>query len=88
MDGWISWYIGVPPTDGALLRKILREAGVHIYLATGDIIYEGSGMIVLHTKDGGTKQLLLKNGQTVSLKLAKGPQTVVVDSESGELLLE
>ena len=88
MNSWTSWYIGVPPTNGDLLRKIMVEAGVHIYTSTGDIVYEGSGMVVVHTKDGGVKTIVLKNGKPVSIDLPEGPQTIVLDSQSGELLLK
>jgi hypothetical protein len=81
-----SWFLGLPPVDGGILRRYLEQTGVHFYATMGDIYYSGSGTVVLHSKTGGLKQITLKNGKRIELELPAGGQTVVLDSESGELI--
>ena len=81
-----SWFIGVPPTDPDLLRFIYKSAGVHIYNSDRDIFYGGSGILTMHTKTGGHKTITLKNGKTVTLDLPAAPATILMDSETGDVL--
>jgi hypothetical protein len=88
LDSYTAWYIGVPPTAPELFRCIYRRAGVHLYTEEKDVVYAGSGIVALHTRDGGDKTIALRNGKIVRLALPAGPATVAVDAESGQLLLD
>lgn len=88
MSDYTSWFIGVPPTDADLLRFIYRSAGAHIYNADRDIFYGGSGILTMHTKSGGDKTITLKNGKTIRLELPAAPATILLDSESGDVLYQ
>jgi len=82
-----SWIIGLPPVEKDHVRRLFESCGVHFYAEPGDIFYSGGGALVLHSKTGGRKNIVLKNGRSVSLTLPPGANTVVLDSDSGELLL-
>jgi len=54
-----SWYCPVPPVPAPELRTILRQAGVHLFMDTGDIVLAGGGYVKVHTATGGDKVLRL-----------------------------
>lgn len=72
-------------TDG--FREIFREAGCHIYNEQNDFTYANSGLILLHTKDGGKRTIRLKNGKSVNF-LPKIGTTLLIDAQSGEIVLK
>jgi len=82
-----SWYIALPNTAMEPLTHILRDSGAHVYSSAGDIIYAGGGLLVVHTREGGTHRITLKNGSLVTFELPEGASTLILDSDSGELLL-
>jgi hypothetical protein len=81
-----SWYSGLPLTNPAVLREIFRKAGVHIYSDKGKTIYQGLGLLTVHTEDNYNDTVRLRNGKAVDIDV-KGPATVVMDSETGNILL-
>lgn len=72
-------------TDG--FREIFREAGCHIYNEQNDFTYANSGLIILHTKDGGKRTIRLKNGTSVEF-LPKNGMTLLIDGQSGEVVFQ
>jgi len=88
LDDHTAWYVGLPSKQGQPLQSILPETSAHIYSRQGDIVYGGSGLLVLHTDEGGTRTVTLQDGTPVSLELPKGPATVFLDSQTGEVLLK
>lgn len=82
-----AWYVALPNTGVEPLRSLLRKSGAHIYSTRGDIVYAGSGIVLLHTRDGGIHELLLRSGTRVSFDLPPGPNTLVLDATTGEPLL-
>lgn len=85
-DGWTSWYFGLPPARAGLLRAIAREAGAHVYTDTGDIVYSGAGLTVVHTASGGPTRASLRNGRVAKIDFKPEPSTAVLDSDNGEVL--
>jgi len=81
-----SWYASLPITDAPLMQAIFRSAGVHIYDDQPDVLYSGGGILTVHTKDGGPRNLRLLNGREVRLNL-KPRSTVILDNETGEVLI-
>lgn len=67
-------------------RRFFESAGAHLYTAAGDIVYAGGGIVLIHTKAGGARQIRLRSGRTLELTLAER-STVLVDAESGARLL-
>lgn len=48
LEGKLRW-------DAAVLRQYWKQAGVHIYLDTDEVIYAGHQWITLHTIQGGSR---------------------------------
>ena len=72
-------------TDG--FREIFRAAGCHIYNEQNDFTYANSGLIMLHTKAGGSRTIQLKNGKSTTVFLQNGA-TLLLDSQSGEVVFQ
>ncbi|MBI5916799.1 MAG: hypothetical protein HY842_15600 [Bacteroidetes bacterium] len=86
MEDYTAIYLALPPIDAAWWRHLLHDAGVHIFTEDEGVVYAGGGLLVFHTKTGGQKRLVLKNGKEVLLQMPEGAGTVVLDSQSGEVL--
>ncbi|GAB3953598.1 hypothetical protein GCM10028805_37620 [Spirosoma harenae] len=82
-----SIFCGVPlnGTDG--FREIFRKAGCHIYNERNDFTYANSGLLLLHTKDGGMRTLRLKSGKSVTIPLERG-STLLLDAQTGDIVLK
>jgi len=85
-DGGTTWYSGLPITNSSVLRDIFKTAGAHVYNNANDALHSGNGILWIHTKDGGPRSIVLRNGKTLELTLAP-ESTVLIDSSSGELLM-
>lgn len=87
LPDYTSVFCGLPlnGTDG--FREIFRQAGCHIYHERNDFTYANSGLLMLHTKDGGTRTISLKNGKSITIDLKQG-STLVMDAQSGEVVLK
>ncbi|MEP7230179.1 MAG: hypothetical protein ABI691_08000 [Ginsengibacter sp.] len=84
---YTSWYLALPPAQPELWRSIFSAAGAHIYNDSGDIFYNGSGLLVVHTATGGSRTIRLKNGQEITLELPAN-STTVLDAQTGKMLLQ
>ncbi|MBC8079336.1 MAG: hypothetical protein H7X86_03260 [Gorillibacterium sp.] len=81
----VVWFSSIPITSSDVLRSIFRESGAHIHNDDGDVIYSGSGILAIHTKDGGLREITLKNGKKVHVTL-EPISTTFLDNETGEWL--
>jgi hypothetical protein len=68
-------------------RNLFRAAGCHIYNDSNDFTYEHSGLLLLHTKEGGKRLLHLRNGKDISMEFPPH-STTLLDGETGKVLLE
>lgn len=80
-----SWFFSLPPTRAQVFRHFFRQCGVHIYNECDDSLLEGSGLLVVHTAEGGRRTLTMRDGTRVDLDLDPA-ETVVLDSTTGEVL--
>ncbi|MFB6272028.1 MAG: beta-galactosidase trimerization domain-containing protein [Salinibacter sp.] len=87
-DDHTAWYVGLPSRKTQPVQRILRESGAHVYSDAGDIVYGGGGVLAVHTEEGGTRTLTLRDGPEITLDLPEGPFTVLLDSETGEVVLK
>ncbi|QHV96005.1 hypothetical protein [Spirosoma endbachense] len=71
-------------TDG--FREVFRQAGCHIYNEQNDFTYANSGLLLLHTKEGGLRTIRLKNGKSVSFSLKQGTN-LLLNVTTGEVVL-
>jgi len=69
-----------------LLKYIYRTAEVNIYNEDKDIFYSGNGILTMHTNSGGHKSIVLKNGYIVEIELPDIPATILLDSQTGDII--
>lgn len=81
---WFASYMFKQPEA---FREIFRQAGAHIYGDGNDVFHEGSGLLMVHTKTGGSKNILLRNGKKVSLSM-EPESTIYLDSTTGDVVLK
>lgn len=82
-----SWFFSLPPDNPSLWRSVFRSAGAHIYNDSGDIFYNGQGLLVVHTASGGQRTISLQNGKSISVKLTPN-STTVFNEQTGEIVLQ
>lgn len=84
---YTSVYSTLPLHDTDFFRSLFKKAGCHVYNESNDFTYVHSGLLMIHTKEGGKRTLHLKNGKDISLELPPF-STWVLDSNSGTILLK
>lgn len=83
-----AWYVALPGKVVEPLRHILRTSGAHVYSPQGDVVYTGDGLVVVHGKSGGRREVVLRNGRTRTFDLPEETAfTLVLDADTGEALL-
>ncbi|MCF0173550.1 MAG: hypothetical protein HUJ91_07495, partial [Bacteroidales bacterium] len=80
-----DYFFALPPVEPSVWQALFRRAGCHIYDREGDSVIAGSGLLLIHTAEGGRREICLRNGRIVAVELAP-VQTIVIDAESGEIL--
>jgi hypothetical protein len=85
--GHTAWFSAVPLLDWRSLRFIFERAGVHFFANEKTVVYAGNGTLTFHFKNGGMKTVTLRNGRKVTLQMPEGSATVVLDGESGSVLM-
>jgi len=83
-----SLYVAMPAYEPQLMGEVLNLTGAHQYSKSNDIFYAGNGILMMHTKNGGKKSITLKNGKTIVCSLPDEASTLIIDSETGEILLK
>ncbi len=87
LKDFVSVFCAVPLNGTNSFREIFREAGCHIYNEQNDFIYANSGLLMLHTKEGGKRNITLKSGKKLDLDLKEG-STILFDSTTGMEVLK
>jgi hypothetical protein len=82
-----SWFVSLPSQSVEPLRTLLRRAGAHVYGEKDAFFYGGGGLLVLHTREGGTHRVRLRSGKDLQLDLPEGPATILIEPDSGKILL-
>jgi len=83
---YTSIYSTLPLHGIAVYRKLLQDAGCHVYNNSGEFLYANSGLILLHTKDGGERTIHLKNGKDIQIELPP-KSTWLLDASTGEIII-
>ena len=81
MRGWRSVFASVPAVTTGMLRKIYREAGVHIYVDKDVVVSANDGWLMLHAAESDTFKVSLP-------KKAKSVLEVVSDRMVGKGISE
>jgi len=84
---YTSIYSSLPIHETDFFRELFRKAGCHIYSESNDFTYANSGLLMIHTKDGGERKINLKNGKSLNLSITPY-STWLLDAESGEIYLK
>ena len=88
-DQWTSVYSAVPVLPADLLRRIAKNAGVHVYVESYDLIYATQGFVAIHAGEDGTKRLRLPKAcdlyDAYENKItAKGKREVDLEMKKGD----
>ena len=59
MEGWTSVYSAAMTLPPSLLRRMARQAGVHVWLETDDALYTDGRFFGIHASINGTKRIFL-----------------------------
>jgi hypothetical protein len=62
---WTSVYIQTPPAPSSILRELLRNAGIHIYIDSDDVLYANESFIAIHSAKEGAKSIRLPKEREV-----------------------
>jgi len=86
------WYCPSPPLAADRLRAILREAGVRIYIDSGDPLMVGAGYVAVHAASDGEKTIHAPRPVTwvdarTGARLATAVDSVTVTMRRGQTLL-
>lgn len=82
-----SVYSTLPIHEPGFFRELFRKAGCHIYNNADDFTYVNSGLLMIHTKEGGERAINLKNGKIIKLSMPPY-STWLLDAETGEIYLK
>ena len=63
-SGFRSVYTGAPCIPAGLLRKMFREAGVHLYADQGNLVYANDGMVAVRFRRDGVHRIRLPRAAT------------------------
>lgn len=80
-------YAALPLGGTSVFRELFRSAGCHIYNEADDFTYVHTGVMLIHSAEGGARTILLKNGRRLDLTLPPKSNTLL-DASTGERLLE
>lgn len=56
---WTSVFSAVPGITPGLMRKFYKEAGIHVYADSDDVISANESWLMIHTRTAGNKQITL-----------------------------
>jgi hypothetical protein len=76
-------FFTTPPTDW---HSILKQTAAHAYTDHDDIVHAGGGLLLIHTKTGGPREIRLRNGKAIQTTLPAN-HSLLLDAETGEKLL-
>ena len=87
-----TWYCPQPPLPAAVLRRLFRHAGAHVYLETDDNLMAGCGYLAVHTASAGKKVITLPHpadwtDERTGRVIAKDTARIEVDAGFGETLV-
>ncbi|MDX1359584.1 MAG: hypothetical protein R3232_12190 [Clostridia bacterium] len=79
------WFSPVPFTTHEIFTHVFQKAGAHIFCDKGDSIAAGSGLLSIHTEQGGKREINLPGNKKVSVEMTPA-ETLLIDYDSGDIL--
>lgn len=67
-------------------RGVLERAGAHLYSDRADVVHAGGGLVLVHARTEGSRQINLRGGRQVLVELRQF-ESALFDAASGERLL-
>jgi hypothetical protein len=83
---YTSVYSVLPLHGSEVYRNVLQAAGCHVYNEQTDFTYANTGLLLVHTVDGGKRTIHLKNGKKLNITLPPRSSTLY-NMETGEQVL-
>ena len=80
-------YATLPINGTDVFRQLFRKAGCHVYNDHNDFTYVNSGIMLIHTLEGGPRTIHLRNGKDLQLELP-AKSNPVLDASTGKPLLK
>jgi len=72
-----------PPTNW---QPILKQTKAHLYTDHDDVVHAGGGLLLIHTKQGGARNIRLRNGKVIQTTLPAN-HSLLLDASTGQTLL-
>ena len=79
-------FAALPINGTDVFRAIYKDAGCHVYNEAPDFTFCGTGLLLIHTKDGGKRTIYLKNGKKLDFDMAP-KSNLLLNAETGEVIL-
>jgi len=64
--GWTAVYSTAPLLPAKLLRRLARQAGVHLYIDTEDVVWASHDLLAVSVKDAGPRNVQLPRQASVT----------------------
>jgi hypothetical protein len=84
-DDFTVWFSSLPFTTPEIFAKVFKKAGVHLYDEPGDSVVAGAGLLTIHTKNGGHRNISFPCGIDIEIELNPA-ETVIFDSSTGNIV--
>jgi hypothetical protein len=90
---WTSIYSAAPCLPATLLRRLLANSGVHLYVDGDDIVYGNRSFLAVHSRDAGRRSLRLPGpGWSITdvvsgAVIGRGERDVILDTPAGHTTL-
>jgi hypothetical protein len=91
MSDWTSYYALAPSRSAQVIRNLARQADVHLFCETDDVLYANVSLVVLHARDSGERVLRFP-GKADIVDVVHGARWAAADevrleAQPGETLL-
>ncbi len=84
--GYKVVFAALPINESNVFRDLFRDAGCHVYNESNDFTYCNTGLLMIHVKEGGKREIKLKNGKAIDLDLPDR-STTLMDAVTGKIIL-
>ena len=79
-------FASLPYLPKELMRKILSDAGAHLYSDSGDPVIAASGCVMINCQGAGERTLTFKSGESINIKV-DDHETMVFDEITKQRIL-
>ncbi|MDX2195182.1 MAG: hypothetical protein NW207_02095 [Cytophagales bacterium] len=80
------WFCALPLQKTEIIQGIFKNAGVHLFTQTGNVVYAGNNILLYHTAKGGNDEVKLPTGKIIKFNF-ESISTTIFDYSTGTMLL-